>query len=41
MKRAEHVARMRDEKCTQILVGKPEGTRPLEDLGVGGGEYTI
>jgi hypothetical protein len=26
----------RDEKCIQYLVGKPEGKRPLEHLGVDG-----
>jgi hypothetical protein len=37
MKRAGHVTRMGDKKnAYRILVGKPEGKRPLEDLGVGG-----
>jgi hypothetical protein len=25
-----------DEKCVQILIGKPEGKCYLEDLGIGG-----
>jgi hypothetical protein len=34
---AGHVARMGEErKLCKILVGKPEGKRPLEDQGVGG-----
>jgi hypothetical protein len=32
-----HVARMREESGVyRVLVGRPEGKRPLEDLGVGG-----
>ena len=34
---AGHVARMGEERVVyRVLVGKPEGKRPLGDLGVGG-----
>ena len=37
MRWAEHVARMGEERGVyRVLVGKPEGRRPLGDLGVDG-----
>jgi hypothetical protein len=34
---ARHVARMVEGRSVyRVLVGRPEGKRPLEDLGVGG-----
>jgi hypothetical protein len=32
-----HVAHMGEGRCVyRVLVGRPKGKRPLEDLGVGG-----
>jgi hypothetical protein len=36
MRWAGHVAHMETRNAYRILVGKPEGKRPLEDLNVGG-----
>ena len=37
MRWAGHVARVGEERCVcRVLVGKPEGRRPLGDLGVDG-----
>jgi hypothetical protein len=33
---ADHVARTGELRCIKILVGIPEGKRPLEDLSVDG-----
>jgi hypothetical protein len=36
MKGSEHIARMRERRNpSRILVGKPEGKRPLEDQKIG------
>jgi hypothetical protein len=32
MRWVRHAAHERDEECIEILVGKPEGKRQLEDL---------
>jgi hypothetical protein len=37
MRWAEHLARMGEGRGVyRVLVGRPEGKRPLEDLGIGG-----